>query len=57
MPCSTIYSKKDYKQKQNNSKATKWAHFNERTLNQGGKIENLKKEMKVNAVSVLDVSK
>ena len=49
------YDRKEYKeQKENHSyKIVTW---NVRTLKQGGKLENLKEEMKKNEVSVLGVS-
>jgi len=49
------YSKKDYKEKkeQHSYKIRTW---NVRTLNRGGKLENLKKEMQKDEVSVVDVS-
>jgi hypothetical protein len=52
-PHSRNYSYKKY-QKENHS--IKFATWNTRTLNQGEKLENLKKEMQKNAVSVLCVS-
>jgi exonuclease III len=50
---------KDYRQKKQTQKehhSFKIGTWNVRTLNQGGKLENLKKEMQKNAVSVLGVS-
>jgi hypothetical protein len=41
---------------QNEHNSFKIGTWNVRTLNQGGKLENLKKEMQKNAVSVLGVS-
>jgi hypothetical protein len=56
-PPDGIYSE-DYKQKQKPQKehhSFKIGTWNVRTLNQGGKLENLKKKMRQNAVSVLGV--
>jgi len=50
------FYKKDYKGK-NEQHSYKIGTWNVRTLNRGGKLENLKKEMQKNAVSVLGVSK
>jgi hypothetical protein len=50
------FSKKDYKQKQKKYHSFKIGTWNIRTLNQGGKLKNFKKEMQKNAVSVLGVS-
>jgi hypothetical protein len=50
---------KDYRQKHKTQKEQhkyKISTWNVRTLNQDGKLENLKKEMQKNAVSVLGVS-
>jgi nitrogen regulatory protein PII len=50
---------KDYRQKQKKQKehhSYKIGTWNVRTLNQGDKLENLKKEMQKNAVTVLGVS-
>jgi hypothetical protein len=55
-PCSRSYSKKDYKEKQNKHHSYRIGTWNVRTLNQGGKLKNLKKKMQTNAVSVLGVS-
>jgi hypothetical protein len=49
----------DYRQwqkTQNEHNSFKIGTWNVRTLNQGGKFENLKKDMQKNAVSVLGVS-
>jgi hypothetical protein len=57
-PHSRSYSE-DYKQKQKKQKehrSFKMGTSNVRTLNQGGKLKNLKNEMQKNAVSVLGVS-
>jgi hypothetical protein len=51
------YSKKDYKGKKNEQHSYKTGTWNVRTLNRGGKMENLKKEMQKNEVSILGVSK
>jgi hypothetical protein len=50
---------KDYRQKKKTQKehqSYKIGTWNIRTLNQGGKLENLKKEMQKNTVTVLGVS-
>jgi hypothetical protein len=50
---------KDYRQKQKTQKeqhSYKIGTWNVRTLNQGGKLENLKKGMQKNTVSVLGAS-
>jgi exonuclease III len=52
---SRSYSE-DYKQKQKEHHSFKIGTWNVRTFNQGGKLENLKKEMQMNAVSVLGVN-
>jgi hypothetical protein len=39
------YNKKDYKGKKNEQHSYKIGTWNVRTLNQGGKLENLQKEM------------
>jgi hypothetical protein len=46
----------DYKQKQKEQHSFKIGTWNIRTLNQEGKLKNLKKEMQKNVVSVLGVS-
>jgi len=46
------YSKKDYKEKKKEQHSYKIGTWNVRTLNQGGKLENLKMEMQKNEVSV-----
>jgi hypothetical protein len=50
------YSKTDYKGKKNEQHSYKIGTWNVRTLNGGGKLENLKKEMQKNAVSILGLS-
>jgi hypothetical protein len=45
-----------YRQKQKEQHSYKIGTWNERTLSEGGKLENLKKEMQKNAVTVLGVS-
>lgn len=55
-PRKKIYSKKDYKQKQNEHHSYENRTWNVRTLNQGGKLENLQQEIQKNTVSVLGVS-
>jgi hypothetical protein len=50
------YSKKNYKGKKNEQHSYKIGTWNVRTLNRGGKLENLKKEMQKNKVSILGVS-
>jgi len=50
------YSKKDYKGKKNEQHSYKIGTWNVRTLNRGGKLQNLKKEMEKNKVSILGVS-
>src|SRR5215471_15843032 len=50
------FYKKDYKGKKNEEHSYKIGTWNVRTLNRGGKLENLKKEMQKNAVSILGVS-
>ena len=54
--CSRSYSKKDYTEKKKENHSYKIGTWNVRTLNRGGKLENLKKEMQKNEVSVLGVS-
>ena len=49
------YNKKEWKE-QKEHHSYKIGTWNVRTLNQGGKLENLKMEMQKNEVSVLDVS-
>jgi hypothetical protein len=46
----------EYKKKQKEDRSMKLETSNVRTSNQGGKLENLKKEMQKNAASVLGVS-
>jgi len=53
---SRCYSKKDYKEKKKEHHSYKTGMWNVRILNRGGKMENLKKEMQKNEVSVLGVS-
>ena len=50
------YSKKDYKEKKKEQHSYKIGTWIIRTLNRGGKLENLKKEMQKDEVSFLDVS-
>jgi hypothetical protein len=50
------YSKKNNKGKKNEQHSYKIGTWNVRTLNGGGKLENLKKEMQKNEVSILGVS-
>jgi len=50
------YSKKDYKGKKNEQHSYKIGTWNVRTLNRGGKLKNLKKEMQKNEVSILGLS-
>ena len=50
------FYKKDYKGKKNEQHSYKTGTLNVRALNRGGKLENLKKEMQKNAVSILGVS-
>jgi exonuclease III len=50
------YSKTDYKGKKNDQHSYKIGTLNVRTLNRGGKLENLRKEMQKNEVSILGVS-
>jgi hypothetical protein len=52
----SLYSKMDYKEKKNEQHSYKIGTWNVRTLNRGGKLENLKKEMQKNEVSILGVS-
>ena len=54
--CSRRYSKKDYKENKKENHSYKIGTWNVRTLNRGGKLENLKKEMQKDEVSVLGVS-
>jgi hypothetical protein len=56
MPCSTIYSKKDYKKKQKEHHSYKIRTQYLRMLNQEDKLNNLKKQMQKNVVSVQGVS-
>ena len=56
MSSSRCYSKKDCKEKKNQQHSHRFGTWNVRTLNRGGKLENLKKEMQKNEVSVLGVS-
>jgi hypothetical protein len=46
----------DYKGKKNEQQSYKIGTWNVRTLNRGGKLEHLKKEMQKNVVSILGVS-
>ena len=50
------YNKKNYKGKKNEQHSYKIRTWNLRTLNRGGKLKNLKKEMQKNEVSILGVS-
>jgi hypothetical protein len=50
------YNKTDYKGKKNEQHSYKFGTWNVRTLNRGGKLENLNKEIQKNEVSVLGVS-
>jgi hypothetical protein len=52
----SYFYKKDYKRKKNEEHSYKIGTWNVRTLNREGKLENLKKEMQKNVVSILDVS-
>jgi len=54
--CSRRYSKKDYKEKKKENHSYKIGTWSVRTLNRGGKLENLEKEMQKNEVSVLGVN-
>jgi len=54
--CSRHYSKKDYKKKKKENHSYKIGTWSVRTLNRGGKLENLEKEMQNNEVSVLGVN-
>jgi hypothetical protein len=56
MSSSRCYSKEDYEEKKKEQYSYKTGTWNVRTLNRGGKLENLKKEMQKNEVSVLGVS-
>jgi len=47
---------KNYKEKKEENHRYKTGTWNVRTLNRGGKLRNLKKEMQKNYVSVLGVS-
>ena len=53
---SRRYSKEDFKEKKKDQHSYKIGTWNVRTLNRRGKLENLKKEMQKNEVSVLGVS-
>lgn len=55
-PNKKISSKKDYKQKQNEHLSYENGTWNVRTLNQGGKLENLQQKIQKNTVYVLGVS-
>jgi hypothetical protein len=55
MSCKS-YDKKECKEQFKEHRSYKIGTWNVRTLNQGGKLENLKKEMQKNEVSVLGVS-
>ena len=50
------FYKKDYKGEKNEQHSYKIGTWDVRTLNRGSKLENMKKEMQKNAVSVLGVS-
>jgi hypothetical protein len=50
------YSKKDYKGKKNEQHSYKIGTWNVRNLNRGGKLENFKKKIQKNEVSILGVS-
>ena len=52
---SRHYSKKDYNEKRKEQHSYKIETWNVRTLNRGGKLEYLKKEMQKNEVYVLGV--
>jgi hypothetical protein len=47
------YSKKGYKGKKNEQHSYKIEMWNVRTLNRGGKLKNLKKEMQKNKVAIV----
>jgi hypothetical protein len=51
------YNNKDYKGKKKEQHSYKIGTWNVRTLNRGGKLENLKSEMQENEVSILGVRK
>jgi len=53
---SRRHIKKQYKEKKKEQHSYKIGTWNVRTLNRRGKLENLKKEMQKNEVSVLGVS-
>jgi len=53
---SRCYNKKDYNEKKKKQYSYKIGTWNIRTFKRGGKLENLKKEMQKNEVSVLGVS-
>ena len=50
------YSKKNYKRKNNEQHSYKFGTWNVRKLNRGGKLENFKKDMQKNEVSILGVT-
>ena len=54
--CSRCCNKKDYKDKKKENHGYKIGTWNVRTLNQGGKLENVEREMQNNEMSVLAVS-
>jgi len=49
-------SRSNFYKKKNEQHSYKTGTWNVRTLNRGGKLENLKKELQKNAVSILGVS-
>ena len=53
---SRCYNKNDYNEKKKEQHSYKIGTWNVRTVNRGGKLENLQKEMKKNKESVLGVS-
>ena len=53
---SRCYNKKNYKEKKKEQHSYKIGTWNVRILNQGGKLENLKKDMQKNKVSFIGVS-
>jgi hypothetical protein len=54
--CNMHFRKKDYRERKKEHHSYIIGMWNVRTLNRGGKLENMKKERQKNKVSVLGVS-
>jgi hypothetical protein len=55
IPCNMRFRKKDYRERKKEHHSYIIGRGEVRTLNRGGKLENLEKEMQKNDVSVLGV--